>query len=390
MRVWAAVIVALLVTGCVAAPPSRRVEPLFDDGAFSPSSERIDDADIFTLSDEMKDYLSREIAGKVRDKDPEHGLYDALYSQHQLKLEYDSAMTRNASQAFAARTGNCLSLVILTSAFAKELGLSVQYQNVFSTQTMSRVGDIIYYNGHVNVVLGNHESEGRVVYAAHEPMIIDFLPPDELAGQRARVIREKTIIAMFMNNRAAESLGAGRLDDAYWWARRAIEQDPTFLSSYNTLGVIYQRHGNLHEAERILKYIIELEPGNANPIANLVVVLGQAGREDEARHWTDKLRRIQAYPPFYYFDLGQKAMANHDYKLARDLFGKEIARAAYYHEFHAWLAAADLELGDFEQARKHLTIAMENSTTRADHDLYAARLEALSKQRAGQAAETAH
>lgn len=379
MKTCVALILALLLADCASVPPARNVESLFDDDQFAAPSERINADDIFALSPEMKDYLRQEIANKVRNKDREHGLYDALYSQHQLKLEYDSALTRNAAQAFAARTGNCLSLVILTAAFAKQLDLSVQYQSVFSTQTMSRVGDIIYYNGHVNVVLGNHESEGRVVYAAHEPMIIDFLPPEELIGQRARVIREKTIIAMYMNNRAAESLGAGKMNDAYWWARRAIEQDPTFLSSYNTLGVIYERHGNLHEAERILKYIIELEPGNANPISNLIAVLGQARRGEEARHWQDKLRTIQAYPPFYYFDLGQKAMQDHDYKKARDMFTKEIERAAYYHEFHAWLAAADLELGDLEQARKHLVIAMDNSTTRADHDMYATRLAALSK-----------
>jgi hypothetical protein len=34
-------------------------------------------------------------------------------------------------------------------------------------------------------------------------------------------------------------------------------------------------------------------------------------------------------------------------------------------------------LGDAKQAREHLTVAMENSNTRSEHDLYAAKLERL-------------
>ena len=51
-----------------------------------------------------------------------------------------------------------------------------------------------------------------------------------------------------------------------------------------------------------------------------------------------------------------------------------MARADYYHEFHFWLGLADWQLGDVGQARKHLQLAMDNSTTRGQHDLYAAKL----------------
>jgi hypothetical protein len=46
-------------------------------------------------------------------------LFDALYGNGRLRLDYDSAMTRNATEAFAARSGNCLSLVLMTAAFAR-------------------------------------------------------------------------------------------------------------------------------------------------------------------------------------------------------------------------------------------------------------------------------
>ena len=61
-------------------------------------------------------------------------------------------------------------------------------------------------------------------------MTIDFLPAGTSRGLRTWVIDESTIIAMYMNNRAVESLTSGAVNDAYWWAREAIMQDPRFLS----------------------------------------------------------------------------------------------------------------------------------------------------------------
>ena len=56
-----------------------------------------------------------------------------------------------------------------------------------------------------------------------------------------------------------------------------------------------------------------------------------------------------------------------------------MARAPDYHEFHFWLAVTYFGLGEVEPARRHLTLAMKNSTTRRDHDLYAAKLARLNQ-----------
>ena len=43
-------------------------------------------------------------------------------------------------------------------------------------------------------------------------MTIDFLPPQDIRGLRTRVIGEETIVAMYMNNRAAEAFIGGQLE----------------------------------------------------------------------------------------------------------------------------------------------------------------------------------
>ena len=69
------------------------------------------------------------------------GLVDALYRRAQLKLEYDAATTKTAAEAFDARSGNCLSLVLMTAALAHELQLPVRYQSAYMEEAWSRNGN---------------------------------------------------------------------------------------------------------------------------------------------------------------------------------------------------------------------------------------------------------
>ena len=364
----------MLLAACASAPSPQDAEQLFNDRLFQPASVRIDAADVFALTPAMKAYLEGDVARLARVRGRQRALFDALYERSQLKLEYDAAMTRNASEAFEARAGNCLSLVIMTAAFAKEMGFIVRYQNVFTDETWSRSGDYYLSIGHVNLSLVRKRGEDPLIRNDSDTMTIDFLPPADLRGARTWVIEEPTIVAMYMNNRAVEALTAGHMDDAYWWAREAIVQEPHFLSAYNTLGVVYQKHGNLAHAKRTFDFILAREPANTRAMSNLALVLHDQGNLVAAAELNRRLEQMEPNPPFGYFKRGMAAMQAGDYRTARDMFAREVDRAAYYHEFHFWLALAYLGLGETDQARKHMTIAVDNSTTRKDHDLYAAKL----------------
>lgn len=384
MKPWTLALLSALLAACANAPVAPRQEPRFaNDALFAAPSERMDARQVFALSDEMRRYVADQIAARARVKGRPVALIDALYAQSELKLTYDSSMTRNAAEAFASRSGNCLSLVIMTAAFAKELGLGVRYQKVFVDDALGRDGDIYMAIGHVNLSLVTHRTDESVSFRAGrkphevEAMTVDFLPQDDLRGMRAQAIGEATVVAMYMNNRAVESLARAKVDDAYWWSREAVAQDPDYLPGYNTLGVVYQRHGNPGEAEPVLRHVLEREPGNVQAMSNLVTVLAELGRSDESQRVAATLRRIDPEPPFAWYLRGMAAMRAGDLRAAKDAFAKEVARAPDYHEFHFWLAVAMLGLGEGDEARAHLALAMENSTTRRDHDLYAAKLARL-------------
>jgi Flp pilus assembly protein TadD len=379
MKAFLVLAAAAFLSGCAALWPAPEEAPsvLLHDSFFAAPAKPVAASGVFALNEDMRRYLRDEIAGELAVKGHAKGLFDALYSRNQLKLEYDAEKTRNAAEAFSARTGNCLSLAIMTGAFAKELGLTVRFQRLFSDDTWSRTGDLYVASGHVNVTLGRKHPDPRVLFTERGQLTIDFIPLADDKRQHAYEVTETAIVAMYMNNRAAELLSRGRLDEAYWHAREAITLDPRFTGAFNTLGVIYRRHGNLAEAERVLHYILEREPANTIAMSNLVTALRESGRGPEADALAQKLASMEPYPPFHFFHLGMDAIRAGDFARSRDLFQREIDRDAYNHEFHFWLAMSYYGLGDAKRARAHLTTAMDNSTTRTEHDLYAAKLDRL-------------
>ena len=370
-------VVPALLAGCATTVPLAPAAPeMFDDAHFSAAADPIDPADIMKLTPEMKAYLSEQILPLARSRGVRQALTESLYNRSKLQLEYDSSTTRTAAQAFDARQGNCLSLVIMTGAFANALDLKVTFQQVATEQLWSRSGGMYFMSGHVNLLLERRHQDGLGRFERDDLYTIDFMP-GEGNELHAHAISQETVLAMFMNNRAAEAMVRGQLDDAYWRARQAITLDPQFRSAYNTLGVIYLRHGDAAHAEQVLRHVLDGSPDNPRILANYGEALRELGRNTEAQAVQARLAVLEPVPPFYWFVQGQTALHKGDYVKARELFLKEIARAPDYHEFHYALAMADFGLNRFDEARSELALAMDDAVKRTDHDLYAAKLDKL-------------
>ena len=197
----------LLLSSCAVAPPQQAVEPLFHDALFHPLLTPVSAASVFEMTPAMRRYADQEIRPAMRGNEPEQALVDALYQKGHLQLEYDASSTRNAAEAFEARTGNCLSLVIMTASFARYLGLPVQFQSVQVEPSWTRSEQLLLASGHVNLNLARGGDNGNSFYAGHPSLTVDFLP-SELAGNfRTEVISEATVTAMYLNNRAASIYG---------------------------------------------------------------------------------------------------------------------------------------------------------------------------------------
>ena len=376
MKALSALLISVLLAGCAAAPPMPPAADLFHDEVFVAPSTPIEPKAALAISPEMRSYLASRFVNRARGTDRRKQLIEALY-HGDLKLEYDAVMTRTAAQAFEARSGNCMALVLMTAAFAKELGLTVHYQAVIGEEAFDRADDLYIGIGHVNLLLEERIEPVGFFSSTTGPMVVDFLPPIDARMLVTRPIEENTVVAMYLNNRAVESLTRGAIDDAYWWAREAIRADPQLLGGYVTLGVVYRARHRPEWSEQALRRVAEREPDNVYAMSNRILALRDLGRDAEAGRLAQRLAQLDPHPPFSYFQQGMAALHDGHPEVARRLFAKEVERAPYHHEFEYWLAVSYMQLNDAERATIHLKRAMDVSTTRKDHDLYAGKLDRL-------------
>lgn len=382
VRWLCSVLLALSVVACSTAQPARQLAPqaLLHDELFTPPAQPIDARDVFALDEAMRTYLRESAKGSLFSHNRAEWLVQSLYQRGELKIEYDAAMTRNAAQAFDARAGNCLSLVVMTAALAKELGLQVEFNSAYTEETWSRNGALLLRSGHINITIGRRMVD-RPRGADSRSWTIDFLPAGELQGLRTRVIDEATVVAMFMSNHAAEALARDATDEAYWWARAGLLADPGFAGVINTLGVIYERSGHAETAERVFGEVLNRQPDHTQALYNLARLLEQEGRQHEATPLRVRLAALEPEPPYHWFVQGQQALRRGDARAARDFFAREVSRADYSSEFHYWLALAHYQLGETSAAQHHLERAEALSSSSNERDLYAAKLAWLQQHR---------
>ena len=390
MRSWSLLLCVLCVlsTGCAAPPPPPpSFAGLLDDTAFPAPAAAVTASDLFTLSPAMKTHLrSRAFQAKLRDKGAARGLLEALYDKSDLQLDYDGTRTQTAAQTYAARSGNCLSLVIMTAAFARELGMRVRFQDVEGPETWSRANTLHLVSGHVNI----HLAPGVRMPDSDDPqreLTVDFLPSKDAGRLRTRELKEADIVALYMNNRAAEELVDGRNAEAYWWARGALHAQPSNPFAYNTLGVVYYRSGRPLLAERAYRAALARQPDSLVVMQNLASLLAANGKAAEAEALTRRIARLYPAPPFHYFDQGMAAWHAKDFARARALFAREVAREPYNDEFHFWLGLAHLGLGEMAPAAKQLALARDTSVQPDTRDRYVAKLEQLRSSNATGAAK---
>ena len=157
----------------------------------------------------------------------------------------------------------------------------------------------------------------------------------------------------------------------------AVRSDGSFAPASTTLGVVYLRAGFAAAAQQAFKAALNREPDNIPALRNLALALDQQDLASEAVAVRARLAQLEPTPPFHWFNAGLQAMHSGQYVEARDLFEREIRREAHYHEFHFWLAQAELALGHTGQARRQLELARQSSTTEHEQELYAAKLDRL-------------
>ncbi|WP_298445570.1 tetratricopeptide repeat protein [uncultured Ferrimonas sp.] len=352
------------VTGVAPAPKT-----LWHDEAFAQTHAVPSAKQVFALSPQM-----RRTVGKMKDRD--HSEL-AKFLRRDGEISYDSRKTLNAADTFALRSGNCMSLVIMTAALARANNVDYRYQLVQSPPVWDRQGGLYLINGHVNVQLIDGRSRSQIDVATSSTTI-DFLPGNQIRGYAVKPLNEQQLLARYYNNLAAEAMVDQQYDYAYQLLKAAHATDPNYQQMWNTLGVLYRRKGLDPQAESIYRFATELPQVSNDALHNLALLLASQDRLQEWQQVHARLELNRIRNPYYYFDMGESAYRRGEFGDAVRYFNKALKLADYRHEFHFGLSRAYFRNGQLRLSERHMQKA-EQLAPQDEKQRYQLKLAALRK-----------
>ena len=349
----------VVLAGCAAAPRAPLPAQLpWQDQAFDYDAALVSvgKRDLFQLEDALLTKLNDSSIQNSSAQYRLHYLVSILFGPKAKDFPYSGGHSTVAAETWRRKTGDCLSLTVLSYSLASALGMSVQMQEVRVPVVFDRRGNVEFLNRHVNVLI---RGAGEVYLIAGSmrsgDMIIDFEP--QVASRReGMALSDDGILARFYNNVAAEYLAQGDLALAYAHFKAAVLADPGYSPSYSNLAQLYIRKGFLPSAERLLLHAIALDDDADIALRSLHQLLVSQGRESEAVKYTEILQARQEKDPYYWLGVGLDQLQRGNYRKAISALehAQELTRG--FQEVHRYLAIAYWRAGKPSQAKNQLSM----------------------------------
>ena len=306
---------------------------------------------------------------------PHERVYNYLYAT---TADFDfHSDTHTATETLASGAGNCLSLAILTTAFANLANVETGYELVDSTPVFERRGNIVSKGIHVRSILYDPTwiPEKQYTSAWKRPGIrFDYFPEDTVRERLLGNLSPAAYVAMYYSNIAGEAIASGDINSAFWYLLESLKQEPENSIALNMLAVAYRRAGDESTAEEIYRYGIASLPSNVTFLRNYRFLLNRQGRHAEAESIARSLRKLDDANPFNWVNAGRSALVDGQYREAIRYFKQALEIAPYLHEAHALTAIAHLKMGNRKRGEQEMQHALENAQRHATRSLYQAKL----------------
>lgn len=300
------------------------------------------------LSPEIIAYMEENISDRSSSMRIVDQLQKLLFSPEYLNIQYDDAVTRTAIETFATRQGNCLSLVNLYIAMARHYGVDANFQTVMVRPSWDVRGELLVLSQHINAL-------GRLNPSTS--YIVDFTPEVSLQQLTASTISDVQARALYFNNLGAESLIAGKHEQAISYFKNALHLDPELSISWNNIGTAYSRSGDDEIAEYAYRKAFSIDRTNVTAISNLVKFYYRIGDVDTAQRYAKAIERFNNKNPYYHYNLGNIAFSEGDYESAEEYFFAAIKHKDSEPDFYLALSKTYEKLEQPERAAQLLEAA---------------------------------
>ena len=163
----------------------------------------------------------------------------------------------------------------------------------------------------------------------------------------------------FLYKFASVALQVGMFDAAKAALENALRLRPNEPAYLLALGISWLRKGDLFEAEKIFRHLLQLQPANDQAQIHLGYVLLNQKKYDEARLWLEKSARSPSPMPEVFYYLGLVAQEQNDDAKAIELFEKAVQKLPNYAHARIALGSSYIKLRNYPRAKEELETAVK-------------------------------
>jgi len=372
-----------LVAGC-ASPSPRQIQhevllsraPAFNESLFGNARPVPDFTEMIDLTPRQRAEFLRFFNSSINARhEPHRRVYE--YLTRRLSDTTFLHRTLPASTTIDTQSGNCMSLALVTTAYARLADIEIGWQLADADPVYSSEGSVIYSADHIQTLLYRPEfSLTSFTVAFGRPyLLVDYYTDN--APSTGTPLNESEMIALVYQNLAIEALADGRLNQSFWLLRAALQYDAANSNLYNAMAVLHRRAGDAHTAERLYRFALEEFGDRLIVLRNYRKLLLADNRIADA----DELeRRIMVLPdpdPFPLLGIGDEAAEQGKTGVALAYYRRAAEVAPYLHEVYLKIARIHTDQGDLKRAERALRKARDHAWAESDQQRYQVKLKAL-------------
>ncbi|MDK1286816.1 tetratricopeptide repeat protein [Pseudoalteromonas umbrosa] len=370
-----------LLNGCssTTSAPSEIIPPvseLFSDNTFE-KTPIINEQDIFTLPPkEQKKFLSYFNNEKTKGIREDKIIFN--YLEQRIKLFTYDGDTLTATESLERNEGNCISLAILTQAYAKLAQVDTTFIEVGTVPIFKKNNNTILISNHFRTKLlaprtANNSNTIEIIRAG---TVVDYFPAqDSFFIDNANY---DDLVAKYYANKSVDALLENNFSKGYNLLNKALQYRPYDPELINIAAVLHRRSGQKSNAIRIYEYAKGHNLTSQNLLSNYLSIAKKQNNIKLVKQLESLLDRT-ALTPFDKIQVAQRSAEKGRFTKAIQKLEEVIIETPYLPEPYFELARIYHSKGDIEKTDKLLALAVERASDPDKRSLFQAKRDTIPK-----------
>lgn len=283
--------------------------------------------------------------------------------------------TLTAQQTLELAHGNCISLAILTQAYANLIDLETGFQEMTSQPVYAKEGNLVFIANHFRTKLYRPfiEEEGQITFI-RPGVLIDYFP--SRGSFYVGSASYDDLIAKYYSNLAADALLENDYNQVYSLLIKANQYTPNDVELFNLAAILHRRVDDQATSQRIYQTALDQQLQSLNLLSNYKVLAEDTGNEMLVEQ-INSLLGAQEKDPYELIALGESEALSGRLMSAKKHIDAAIDKAPYLADPYVALAKIRYQQGNLNDAHKLLKQAMKLERDKLQRNVYAAKLAAI-------------